>query len=509
MNNFKCKACGQAMTCSDEVSFTTCEACGTKQTVPTGRDERKNSFYELADQFRRNKEWDSAESIYRKILTEDEKDAEAYWSIVMCHYGIEYVENTETHKWVPKTTRKCVTPILDDENYKAAVKYADSDCRAIYEQKAEVLSETHQGEGMSKGKKKLLIALCCVVGLACIIGLAVWMSDVFIPERNYKKAIELLKEGKYEEARDAIKKSDRSPSIYAQEMIKQRKYDAAYAVLGDGNNEYGYDEYGYGYKWEDVYLIGYLDRGCLIEFITTMIDRGKYDVALTLLRKNRNLEGANDLFINAYRGKYGESVSELFFAEEGKGTFYFGSYEQDGNAANGKEKIEWIVMKKDNIDSYYDGADFLLISKEVIESSQIDEGLYSWLNGAFLNTAFSLEEQKMIATTEMGREGYRVPCEKSYYIDRDYRNIFLPSIAMIDEFMPNNDERKCRLTDYAYRSGDIYTDEHGFCFWYVVTLDMIYSDGAINCDGEFLKNEYNVTYSSMSGLRPAIWIRLE
>ena len=33
------------------------------------------------------------------------KNAEAYWSIVLCRYGIEYVEDPATHKRIPTVNR--------------------------------------------------------------------------------------------------------------------------------------------------------------------------------------------------------------------------------------------------------------------------------------------------------------------------------------------------------------------------------------------------------------------
>lgn len=64
---------------------------GTQQTLPRLDDERRANLYDRANHFRRNSEFDKAMSIYEQILSEDTTVAEAYWSIVLCRYGIEYV----------------------------------------------------------------------------------------------------------------------------------------------------------------------------------------------------------------------------------------------------------------------------------------------------------------------------------------------------------------------------------------------------------------------------------
>ena len=71
----------------------TCEYCNTKQTLPKLDDDKKVTLYERANQFGRNNEYDKAMEIYEKILNEDPTDAESYWSLVLCRYGIEYVED--------------------------------------------------------------------------------------------------------------------------------------------------------------------------------------------------------------------------------------------------------------------------------------------------------------------------------------------------------------------------------------------------------------------------------
>ena len=98
---FKCKICGGTLEIDSTKSVATCEYCGTKQTLPKLDSDRKANLYDRANHFRRNNDFDKAMGIYENILNEDNTDSEAYWSIVLCRYGIEYVEDPTTHKHLP------------------------------------------------------------------------------------------------------------------------------------------------------------------------------------------------------------------------------------------------------------------------------------------------------------------------------------------------------------------------------------------------------------------------
>ena len=140
---FKCKMCGGALEINNE-TIAVCQYCGTKQTLPKLDDDRKANLYDRANHFRRNNEFDKAMGIYEQILNEDNTDAESYWSLVLCRYGIEYVEDPTTHKRIPTVNRAQFTSIFDDEDYKSAIKYADDQQKELYENEATVINEIHK-----------------------------------------------------------------------------------------------------------------------------------------------------------------------------------------------------------------------------------------------------------------------------------------------------------------------------------------------------------------------------
>ena len=145
MSVFKCKMCGGTIEFEPGATVGVCDSCGTKQTLPRLDDDRRTNLYDRANHFRRNNEFDKAAGIYEQILTEDTTDAEAYWSLVLCRYGIEYVEDPATHKRVPTVNRAQFTSIFDDDNYKSALQYADAYQRSIYEEEANTINEIQKG----------------------------------------------------------------------------------------------------------------------------------------------------------------------------------------------------------------------------------------------------------------------------------------------------------------------------------------------------------------------------
>ena len=145
MSVFKCKMCGGTIEFNPGDTVGVCDSCGTKQTLPHLDDDRRANLYDRANHFRRNNEFDKATGLYEQILNEDSTDAEAYWSLVLCRYGIEYVEDPTTHKRVPTVNRTQYTSIFDDENYKSALQYADGYQRQLYEEEATTINEIQKG----------------------------------------------------------------------------------------------------------------------------------------------------------------------------------------------------------------------------------------------------------------------------------------------------------------------------------------------------------------------------
>ena len=161
MITFKCKMCGGDLSFEQGASVAECPYCGTRQTLPKLDDDRRANLYDRANHFRRQNEYDKAMSIYEQILAEDRTDAEAYWSLVLCRYGIEYVEDPATHKRIPTVNRAQYASILADEDYKSALENADSAQRSLYEAEANAIAEIQKGIlDISRKEKPFDVFIC-------------------------------------------------------------------------------------------------------------------------------------------------------------------------------------------------------------------------------------------------------------------------------------------------------------------------------------------------------------
>jgi len=142
---FKCKVCGGDLDLEEKSSIGTCKYCGTKQTLPRLDDDKRRNLYERANHFRRQSDFDKAAAIYDTILNEDRSDAEAYWSLVLCKYGVQYVEDPATKKRIPTCSRTQFSSVLADEDYKQALEHADQEQRILYTDEAKIIDGIQKG----------------------------------------------------------------------------------------------------------------------------------------------------------------------------------------------------------------------------------------------------------------------------------------------------------------------------------------------------------------------------
>lgn len=145
MTVFKCKMCGGDLEVGSKESVATCPYCDTKQTLPRLDDDRRANLYDRANHARRNNEYDKAAGLYEAILHEDPHDAEAYWSLVLCKYGVEYVEDPHGKGRITTCNRASYTSVLTDSDYLSALEHADGSQKAIYEQEAKSIDTIQKG----------------------------------------------------------------------------------------------------------------------------------------------------------------------------------------------------------------------------------------------------------------------------------------------------------------------------------------------------------------------------
>ena len=168
-------------------------------------------------------------------------------------------------------------------------------------------------------------------------------------------------------------------------------------------------------------------------------------------------------------------------------TIIFGSYEQDGNSANGPEPIEWRVLAVEEgralVISVY-GLDCMPFSARGDGNSWETSGLRSWLGGTFTAEAFTAEEQARIV---------EVTCL---------------SVEEAAQYFESDVDRRCAPTAYALARGT-WTYE-GMCEWWLRSAG---SRGALDRtayvapDGSIFAEGMRV-YADTYAVRPAMWITL-
>ena len=126
-------------------SVAVCQYCGTRQTLPRLDSERVAGLYERAELLRRGNDFDKAAAVYEQIVSLAPNDAEAYWSLVLCRYGIEYVEDPASHKRVPTINRVRFGSILEDADYLSALRNADDEQKSVYIAEAEAIEAIQKG----------------------------------------------------------------------------------------------------------------------------------------------------------------------------------------------------------------------------------------------------------------------------------------------------------------------------------------------------------------------------
>ncbi len=294
--------------------------------------------------------------------------------------------------------------------------------------------------------------------LVCVVIVA-FVSFFIIIDQKYKNAMSLIDSGNYDEAYKLLKEIGKNDEIVqnkydrAVKLIDEKDYDTAYLLLN-------------GLNYKDSY---------------------------------KKLEEILPQYKNSLLSK----------AEAGS-TILLGSYEQDDNALNGRESIEWIVLAKesDNV---------LVISKCGLDCQPYHKepkgvtwetcSLREWLNSEFIKSAFSQAEQGMIKSAEVTADAN--PDYDTSPGNKTDDKVFCLSMSEAGKYFANNEARQCLPTAYAVRHNAYRGKENGCCgFWLrtpgciATSAAIVYSIGAMDSVG------VSVYYERVA-VRPAMRIKLQ
>ena len=157
----KCKMCGGDLDISEGLSVCECEYCGTKQTVPSADSEKKLTLFARANRLRAANEFGKAAGVCEGIVADFPEEAEAYWGLVLCKYGIEYVDDPATGKKIPTCHRSSFDVALDDPNFEQACENADGIARRQYREEAKELERIRQSIVEISGREEPYDVFIC------------------------------------------------------------------------------------------------------------------------------------------------------------------------------------------------------------------------------------------------------------------------------------------------------------------------------------------------------------
>ena len=275
-----------------------------------------------------------------------------------------------------------------------------------------------------------------------------------------------------------------------------------------------------------------LDWQPMEDVTTEIFDRSGYQLAAQLALGDSTLDfyelpdgadeavvihsGGADYFytvLNGFRGWLEGDGRYLGRVDQETETYTFGSYEQDGDSSNGKEPIEWLVLDRDGdrallLSKYaLDYQSFMPFYEPVTEPYTWEScSLRRWLNGTFLNAAFSADEQQRLLTTTVITSPGSLHRENGPVTTED--RVFLLSNTEVYAYFASEAATAAEYTAYALSEnpwpGSAATP--GPADWWLRTTDGydhpdgVYADGRVGEGARAYEGEY---------VRPAIWITVD
>ena len=324
--------------------------------------------------------------------------------------------------------------------------------------------------------KKKRNTILGAVAAAVAVAVFLLVTKAIIPASNYRKAENLRANGRYEEAVAAFMNAGSYSD--AETQITETRYQQGKTLLAAKN---------YNGAWS------------IFKFI-----RGYKDVD-NLIANDQNLAAA------ARDAKYavGNYVT-------------FGTYPQT-RGGDDSTPIEWLVLARD-------GNKALLISRYGLDAQPYNEKwtnvtwekctLRTWLNGTFMNKAFTANEQTGILLTNVDNsssQGYSGWSTSGGNNTQD--KIFLLSYAEANRYLDvtygDHKNMKSRVAPTAYvKKQTAYTSyidktaDGDVAEWWWLRSPGNYQDIAafVRCDGSL---DNDLVGDDIACVRPALWINLE
>ena len=357
-------------------------------------------------------------------------------------------------------------------------------------------------------------------------------SAANLTEAKYLQAVNTLKAGDYDKAiesftelgdyKDSAAKVDEAAALRTEEenaaayanaeaLLASADYEnaiEAFMALGDYADSAAKADEASALKIEAENAAAYAEA-------ETLLASGEYKGAILAFYALGNYLDSHERADRVYEERYIEIIRSAAVGD----TFFLGTYEQDNDESNGPEKIEWIVLAKEDdrllVLSKY-ALDFQQYNTRMMKITWDSCSLRKWLNDSFLNTAFREDEKANIPTVVVSADK-NPDYSASPGIDTRDR-VFLLSIPEFDEYYSSDAAIQCKPTAYAKSLGCLIS-EKGTCWWWLrspggYASNYSYWGGGATYRASLVTtagsvNTYGYTVSDYAAIRPAMWIEIK
>lgn len=188
----------------------------------------------------------------------------------------------------------------------------------------------------------------------------------------------------------------------------------------------------------------------------------------------------------------------------------FGSYEQDNRLDNGQEPLEWIVLdvqgSKAMLLSTY-CIDTVIFYPERVPMYWGKSDLRTWMNGDFIQQAFTEQEQANILTTTVKNDN---PHGMKGGGDDTLDKVYLLSKSEVLHFFPEMADRVAYPTEYAKSKGCTVDPKTGSCRWWTRTPGARKMDiCGMRLDGRISSYGMQDVDWPTNTMRPVMWVQFD
>ena len=138
-----CRRCGMKFAFPASEAVFACPACDALHDRPLGQQETFAGL-DRANDKRADGDYAEALQAYQDVLQRVPKSHEALWGLVLCKYGVRYVDDPASRRRMPTLHFLQRKSILSDEDFRRACQYAPEEIAAQYREDAAYIEQVHQ-----------------------------------------------------------------------------------------------------------------------------------------------------------------------------------------------------------------------------------------------------------------------------------------------------------------------------------------------------------------------------